>query len=143
MNYHVWCVFTVVFTACSLRVHSAFAVTQQKARKRAFERPGRSRVGPFPSPFELNAVESSSDQLSPARTPVAAQLCTAQPWADRGCRHPRLALAGPPSLSYIDVHVCICLCVYVDACARAHICRRVYTRAYPRVCVRMFVGMYA
>ena len=30
MNYHIWCVFTVVFTvvftACSLRIHCAFTV---------------------------------------------------------------------------------------------------------------------
>ena len=78
-----------VFTACSLRVHCDSAEGPQ----RGFERPVRSPVGPFPSPTELNAVESSSDQLSPARTPVAAQSSRARARQVAGGLRARVARA--------------------------------------------------
>ena len=79
-----------VFTACSLCVHCDSAEGPQ----RGFERPVRSPVGPFPSPTELNAVESSSDQLSPARTPVAAQSSRARGRSRADCARESRARAS-------------------------------------------------
>ena len=43
MIYHIWCVFTVVFTVvfavCSLCVHCVFTVIQQRAREKGLPAP--------------------------------------------------------------------------------------------------------
>ena len=72
----MWCVctvvFTVVFTVCSLRVHCAFTVIRQRARKGASSALSEAQLGPF-------LAQLSSTQLSLAQTSSAQLGLQSQP----------------------------------------------------------------
>ena len=80
MKYHTSCVFTVVitvvitvvFTVCSLRVHCAFTVIRQRARKGASSALSEAQLGPF-------LAQLSSTQLSLAQTSSAQLGLQSQP----------------------------------------------------------------
>ena len=72
-------VFTVVFTVCSLRVHCVFTVRSLRLSRGPAKGPSsalvEAQLGPFLTHFELNAVESSSDQLGLGRRAGPAGKC--------------------------------------------------------------------
>ena len=49
--YHIWCVFTVVFTVCSLRVHCVFTVRSLRLSRGPAKGPSsalvEAQLGPF------------------------------------------------------------------------------------------------